>query len=57
MSHNKVGDVLDVSHVQMTRYLKLAQHAIRQVMGVELARLAVLSRVFRGTASIATSFS
>jgi len=36
---NKVGDVLDVSHVQMTRYLRVAQHAIRQVMGVELARL------------------
>lgn len=36
---NKVGDVLDVSHVQMTRYLRLAQHAIRQVLGVELARL------------------
>jgi mono/diheme cytochrome c family protein len=36
---NKVGDVLDVSHVQMTRYLRLAQQAIRQVMGIELARL------------------
>ena len=36
---NKVGDVLDVSHVQMTRYLRATQLAIRQVMGVELARL------------------
>src|SRR5688572_14922042 len=36
---NKVGDVLDFSHVQVTRYLRLAQQAIRQVMGVELARL------------------
>ena len=35
---NKVGDALDVSHVQMIRYLRLAQHAIRQVLAVELAR-------------------
>lgn len=35
---NKVGDALDVSHVQMTRYLQLAQQTLRQVMGVELAR-------------------
>lgn len=35
---NKVGDVLDVSHVQVTRYMRAAHHAIRQAMGVELAR-------------------
>ena len=35
---NKVGDVLDVSHVQVTRYMRAANHAIRQAMGVELAR-------------------
>ena len=36
---NKIGDVLDVSHVQMTRYLRLVNQALRDVMGVELARL------------------
>ncbi len=36
---NKIGDVLDVSHVQMTRYMRAANQAIRQVMAVELARL------------------
>jgi len=29
---NKVGDALDVSHVQMARYLSAADHALRQVM-------------------------
>lgn len=36
---NKIGDALDISHVQMTRYLRVVNQAIRQVMGVELARL------------------
>jgi hypothetical protein len=35
---NKVGDALDVSHVQMTRYMKAANDAMRHVMGVELLR-------------------
>jgi hypothetical protein len=36
---NKIGDALDVSHVQMTRYMKAANLALRQTLGVELARL------------------
>ena len=36
---NKIGDALDVSHVQMTRYMKAAQLAMRHTMGVELNRL------------------
>ena len=29
---NKIGDALDVSHVQMARYLNVADYALRQVM-------------------------
>ncbi len=35
---NKVGDALDVSHVQMTRFMQAANTAMRQVMAVELLR-------------------
>lgn len=35
---NKIGDALDVSHVQMTRFMQAANLAMRQVMGVELLR-------------------
>ncbi len=35
---NKIGDALDVSHVQMTRYMKAANTAMRHVMGIELLR-------------------
>jgi hypothetical protein len=35
---NKIGDALDVSHVQMTRFMQAANSAMRQVMGVELLR-------------------
>ncbi len=35
---NKVGDALDVSFVQMSRYLSAADYAIRQAMTVELVR-------------------
>ncbi|MBO0800474.1 MAG: DUF1587 domain-containing protein, partial [Blastocatellia bacterium] len=34
---NKVGDALDVSHVQMSRYLAAAEEALRQVMAPETA--------------------
>ncbi len=34
--YNKIGDVLDVSHVQMTRSLRAADLAIRQAMSLEL---------------------
>jgi hypothetical protein len=36
---NKVGDALDVSHVQVTRFLQAANRAIRQAMSVELQRV------------------
>lgn len=35
---NKVGDALDVSHVQMQRYLGAADYALRQVMASQLAK-------------------
>lgn len=35
---NKIGDALDVSHVQMARYLGAADYALRQVMASHAAR-------------------
>src|SRR5437773_5240453 len=35
---NKVGDALDVSHVQMARYLGAADYALRQAMAPEATR-------------------
>ncbi len=35
---NKIGDALDVSHVQMARYLSAADFALRQVMSPQTAR-------------------
>ena len=35
---NKVGGALDVSHVQMARYLAAADHALRQVMATQVDR-------------------
>ncbi|NOS70411.1 MAG: DUF1592 domain-containing protein [Verrucomicrobia bacterium] len=35
---NKVGDTLDVSHVQMARYLGAADYALRQVMSPQAER-------------------
>src|SRR5207302_8107526 len=35
---NKVGDALDVSHVQMARYLGAADYALRQVMVPQATR-------------------
>src|SRR5262249_37558995 len=35
---NKVGDALDVSHVQMARYLGAADYALRQVMATQVER-------------------
>jgi len=35
---NKVGDALDVSHVQMARYLSAADYALRQVMATHATR-------------------
>ena len=35
---NKVGDALDVSHVQMARYLRVAEYALREVMATHPVR-------------------
>jgi hypothetical protein len=35
---NKIGHSLDVSHVQMTRFMQAANAAMRQVMAIELLR-------------------
>src|ERR1043166_9074667 len=35
---NKIGDVLDVSHVQMARYLNAADYALRQAMATHATR-------------------
>ncbi len=35
---NKIGDALDMSHVQMARYLAAAEHALRQVMAKQIER-------------------
>ena len=35
---NKIGDALDVSHVQMARYLGAADYALRQVMATQAQR-------------------
>lgn len=35
---NKVGDALDVSHVQMARYMSVADYALRQVMATQVDR-------------------
>lgn len=35
---NKIGEALQVSHVQLTRYMKAANVALREVMAVELLR-------------------
>ncbi len=34
---NKIGDALDVSHVQMARYLGAAEYALREVMASQLS--------------------
>ncbi len=36
--YNKVGDALDVSHVQMSRFMRAADYAIREVMSSQLNR-------------------
>lgn len=35
---NKVGDALDVSHVQMARYMSVADYALRQVIATQVER-------------------
>ncbi|HVY68891.1 MAG TPA: DUF1592 domain-containing protein, partial [Verrucomicrobiae bacterium] len=36
--YNKIGDALDVSHVQMARYLTAGEYALRQAMAQQTAR-------------------
>ena len=43
---NKSGETLDISHVQMARYLQVAENALRQMMVKELARPTPLSKRF-----------
>jgi hypothetical protein len=35
---NRIGDALDVSHVQIARYLSAADYAVRQVLSVQLQK-------------------
>src|SRR5213075_2575279 len=35
---NKVGDALDISHVQMARYLAAADSALRQVVATQVTK-------------------
>jgi hypothetical protein len=35
---NKIGDALDISHVQMARYLSVADSALRQVLATQVSR-------------------
>src|SRR5206468_12329846 len=35
---NKIGDALDVSHVQMARYMAAADYAVRQAMAPQAER-------------------
>ena len=43
---NKVGDALDVSHVQMARYLAASEFALRQAMAPQSARPETISKRF-----------
>ncbi len=43
---NKVGDALDVSHVQMSRYLAAAEYALREAMAKQSERPALIQRRF-----------
>lgn len=44
---NKIGDALDVSHIQMARYLSVADYAMRQAMSAKLeARPAKVVRYY-----------
>ncbi|MGH7959394.1 MAG: DUF1592 domain-containing protein, partial [Opitutaceae bacterium] len=37
---NKIGEALDLSHVQMARYMSAADYAMRQIVSAEVARTA-----------------
>ena len=52
---NKVGDALDVSHVQMARYLNAADYALRQVMPTQVQR--PVTRIVRYYAREQRSFT
>ena len=41
---NKVGEALDVSHVQMARYLNAAEYALRGVMPTQLAQPTTINK-------------
>src|SRR5213075_1763845 len=50
---NKVGDALDVSHVQMARYMTAADYALRQVMAKSLERPATTTTRYYARESMA----
>jgi hypothetical protein len=51
---NKVGDALDVSHVQMARYLGAAEYALREVIAAQAAPVPATRRYYaRESASFA----
>lgn len=56
--YNKIGEALDVSHIQMARYLSSADHALRQAMSVRLeTKPATTRRYFaRNEPSLTRSF-
>jgi hypothetical protein len=43
---NKVGDALDVSHVQMARYLSAAEFALREALAPQAARPVITTNCF-----------
>jgi len=44
--YNKVGDALDVSHVQMSRYLTAAEYALKEVQAQERAPASTVRRFY-----------
>ncbi|NJN05369.1 MAG: DUF1587 domain-containing protein [Rhodobacteraceae bacterium] len=56
--YNKLGEALDVSHVQMARYLSVADYTMRQAMSVQLERPPTITNRFyaRGEGSLTGNF-
>ena len=44
--YNKVGEALDVSHVQMARYMSSADHALKQALSEEFSKTETTTRRF-----------
>lgn len=56
--YNKLGEALDVSHVQMARYLSVADYTMRQAMSVQLERPPTTTNRYyaRGEGSLTGNF-